>query len=142
MGLHILKPEVCQEDVNAERIVTTASLFSIIIGKTCSLLNAFSDPATSSEVEARLFTVMRCFLAIRNEGPSNPSLRPKELLKTDAPTCLLRMVQNECLGSIVTQMQHDGFFFEHTLYSFAPSKDHIICSSLANLSRFYLQIAC
>ena len=90
VGLDILKPEECQGDVNAERIASTASLCPIISGKTCSLLNALSDSATSTEAEARLLMLMRCFLAIRNESLSNPSLQPKELLKGDARICLLR----------------------------------------------------
>ena len=58
VGLDILKPEVCKDDVNAEKIVTTATLCPVITGKTCSLLNALSDSATSSEAEARLLTLM------------------------------------------------------------------------------------
>ena len=120
VGLDILKPEVCQEDVNAEKIATTATLCPVITGKTCSLLNALS--ATSLEAEARLLMLMRCFLAIKNEGLSDPALQPKELLKADARTCLLRMVQNECLGSIITRMQHGDSSFEQILHSFPPSQ--------------------
>ena len=65
---------VCQEDLNAKRIVTTVTLCSITAGKTYSLLNALSDSATSAEAEARLLMLMRCFLAIRIEGLSNASL--------------------------------------------------------------------
>ena len=107
MGLDILKPEVHQENVYSEKIVTTTTLCPIVTGKFCSLLNALSNSATSTEAEARLLMLLRCFLAIRNEGLSNPSLQPNELLKADARTCLLRMVQNECLGSIITRMQHN-----------------------------------
>ena len=127
-------------DVNAEGIASTASLCPIISGKTCSLLNALSDSATSTEAEARLLVLLRCFLAIRNESLSNPSFQPNELLKADARICLLRMVQIECLGSIITRMQHDDSSFKQTLH-FHHLKDHIICSSLANSSHFYLHMA-
>ena len=109
--------------MKAERTVTTATLCPIIItGKTCSLLNALFDSATSTEVETRLHMFMRCFLAIRKKDMGNPSFQPKELLKASGRICLLKVVQNECLGSIIARMQHNDSSFEQTLHSFPTSK--------------------
>ena len=66
--------------------------------------------------------LMLCLLAMRNKVLNTPSVHPKELLQADARMCLLRMVKNECLGFITTQMQHDDSSFEQTLHSFSSSK--------------------